>query len=217
MTQAESVFKQLAAIGPTTLESDDIETFAHRLLPAIGSAERRIDVAEMSLILRLHEMPTASALARALDELDREARRVVAARRRGVRPETLRGRGVHLVPRRQGLVVERAEPGSLEVLLGLGALYQAVVSDPVSFVLNVAALMDYGKSVLRLPGRRTEKSIVVRLPELLPPDAHEFYTDAESDVPSPMRGEVKIPSEYSKVTVRIKGSDGSSIKIDCER
>jgi hypothetical protein len=96
------------------------------------------ETAEMRITFS--ESPTAAALARALDETDREARRVVAGFERGVRPERLRGRGVRLVPPQFGIRVERADAGSLDVLLAFGGLYEVVTSQPFSFALNLAAL-----------------------------------------------------------------------------
>ncbi len=222
MSDAEAFLEHLIVARDIGQNSDEFGTFTDRLLPAVADAERLIDVDDMNIGLLFEQSPTASALARGLDEMDRQARRVVAASRLGVRPETLRGRGVRLVPRSQGLIVERADAGSLDVLVALGGLYQAVVSQPVSFVLNMAALMEYSKAMIRLPRPRDSKAdgIVVRLPQLLAPQDHEVYTadGADEQLEAAVQGEIQIPSDYSRVTMRIKTSgDKSSIKIDCEK
>jgi hypothetical protein len=181
--------------------------------------ERDLTIENARIDIVFADIPTATALAHSLDQTDREARRVVAGFELGARPESLRGRGVRLVPTERGLRVERAEPGSLDVVLLLGGLYQAVTSQPLSFALNLAALLGYGRAVLRavgLAGATATPEISVELPAM--PVSDEAYPSGLTTgdpAPPPGVARVQIPSSYSNVLFRMRLADGTCVEIEC--
>jgi hypothetical protein len=215
--------EQVARIN--VLERSSVyRSFTDELDPQLRIVDRELAVESVSLSIWFSKSPTATALARSLDETDRQARRVVAGFQRGVRPESLRGRGVRLVPPALGLVVERADPGSLDLLLGLGGLYQTITSQPLAFALNLAALLGYGKATLRAldPRAKPTKEITVKLP-VVPNADHEQY-DPDRRIPrlpphtaSLNVAEAKIPSDYTRVHVHVTMPDGTAIDIDCSK
>jgi hypothetical protein len=218
VSQAEVVFDRLSS----ALEfAGDYRAFVNEVEPLVRAVEPELSVERGSIDVLFDETPTASNLAMAVDEVDRDARRVVAAFERGVRPEHLRGRGVRLVPPGRGLHVERADPGSLDVVLVLGGLYQAITSQPLSFALNLAALLGYGKATLRAMNprrRRPAREITIRLP-VLPKGEHHAIEPGDQATPELPSGEgahVEVPSSYSSVHIRMTSSDGTSIEVDCE-
>jgi len=225
VTQAETIVERLSR-SDVLARSAEYPWFADVVDRQLRAIDLEVPVTGVSMRIRFVETPTAAALARSLDETDRQARRVVAAFERGVRPENLRGRGTRLVPPALGLVVERADPGSLDLLLGLGGLYQVVTSQPLSFALNLAALVGYGKAAVRaidprLPDKLSE--INVHLPTL-PHADHETYhpeglTLARTTSARPPRGlaVARIPSDYTDVRIRVEYADGTSIDIECSK
>jgi hypothetical protein len=167
MGQADAIVERVREEAALHRPSD-YRSFLYDFKPSVRDIDVGHSVETAEMRITFSESPTAAALARALDETDREARRVVAGFERGVRPERLRGRGVRLVPPQFGLRVERADAGSLDVLLAFGGLYEVVTSQPLSFALNLAALRGYGKAVLRAvkPGSSGSEEISIPLPTI---------------------------------------------------
>lgn len=222
MAEIETVIDEMVE-GDLVGRIADYDSFVTEVEPLLRETEAGLEIEEAGLQLQFGTAPTAAALARALDETDRQARRVAAGIQRGVRPESLRGRGVRLVPTALGLRVERADPGSLDVVLTLGGLYQVATSQPLSFALNVAALLDYGKAAIRVfrPGRKKPtREITVRLP-IMPVRDHEEYhhQPAAEHIPQLPSGEaqVQIPSDYTTVRITMRSAGGDSVEIDCSR
>jgi hypothetical protein len=218
VSQAEVVFDRLSGV----LEpAGDYRAFVNAVEPLVRAVEPELAVERGSIEVLFGDTPTATDLAAAVDEVDRDARRVVAAFERGVRPEDLRGRGVRLVPPSRGLRVERADPGSLDVVLVLGGLYQAITSQPLSFALNLAALISGGKKavvrVLAPAHRKPSREMTLSLPMLPAGGRHAGgSTEAgENDLQAPPVALVQTTG-YAKLRARMTSSDGSTIEIEAE-
>jgi len=178
---------------------------------SVDTLDREFEVSDAEIRVSFPEAPTAYELALTLDEIDREARRMVAALQRGLRVNALRGRGTRLVPTRDGLVVRAATPGSLDVALMLGGLYQAVTSQPLSFALNLAALVGYTRASIRTATtKRTRNAVSVRLPRHA--EARSAGARAQAEVSQP---DILIEGSYSRVTIRYQSDDGTWLEVDC--
>jgi len=113
------------------------------------------------------------------------------------------------------LAVKRAEPGSLDIELLFGGLYTVITSQPVSFALNFADLLGYGRLAVKaiLPGDNEETTEVVFTSQsgsyvgvrdgqtLLVPTPHgplvvpdDFSVDLEMDFPDGTRLSLSKPS-----------------------
>jgi hypothetical protein len=207
----------LNALGGSGDEPFEVPRPAEWLTGRYGRVERGYAVDDASMVLRFSAPPVASALAAALLEIDREARRTATAIERRVPPEDLRGRGVRLVPLADGLVVHDAQPGSLNVLLLLGGIYSAVTSQPLSFALNVASLMGYGKLTVRglLPdGRQRRKQGRVGPSRLrLRSGVYEEAFGPAVRIPTP-HGDVIVPQDVEHLTLHLRGADGSEFDLE---
>lgn len=199
--------------------SSDYSSFVERVEPSVRAIEVSGTAETAEMVLAFPESPTATALVRRLDETDREARRVVAGFERGVRPEQLRGRGVRLVPPQFGLRVERAEPGSLDVLLAFGGLYQVVTSQPLSFALNLGALLGYGRAALRArkPDEPTSPQVLtIPLPTVPNLAQGDRLSESGGHVELlPGHPAVLVPSDYASVRIQYVYPDGTRLEIDC--
>lgn len=157
-----------------------------------------VEHAELGLYFR--DSPPATALGNTLISLDREARRIVRALDERRSPADLRKRGTRLGPTRSGLVVERAEEGSLDVVVLLGGLYGAVVSQPLSFALNLASIIQYGHLIIEA---------------VTPTSGNETAT---LEVPT-SDGLIKIPvdEDLKEVELDLKNADGSTFRLRMTR
>src|SRR5438552_3926128 len=126
MRGSEVVLGRLQEWAQTGAGVENFTSFYSDVLPLVREAESGIETESASMSVLFRTSPTVGAFVDVVDTVDREARRAVAGMLRGVPPHTLRGRGVRLVPRSDGLVVEQAQPGSLDVILLLGGLYNVV-------------------------------------------------------------------------------------------
>ncbi|MEV4419992.1 hypothetical protein AB0L40_08450 [Patulibacter sp. NPDC049589] len=195
-----------------------------------------------ALHLLFDAAPAASELAEALGTVDREARRTAAAIARGVDPLELSGRA--LMRRSDGFQVQRADPGSLDVVLQASVvIYGAIVSQPLSFVLNLAALTGYGKIVRRAIVSRHERAdeLILREQEEpvrleVPPRGRPLRPRREAQLQDPtveppedferrilvQMGQagpvvIPIPSALTKMSLTTEYADGSSEEVTFER
>lgn len=164
-------------------------------------ARARVEAApsrENRMELYFAEPPSAADLGNALILVDREARRVARALEERVPPSSIRGEARRFGPTHRGLVVESARAGSLDVAVQLGGIYEAVVSQPLSFVLNVASLLQYSRLVVRsfIPSGSSSEEVL--------------------EVPTE-HGPVKVPQSMNRFRLKIVNSDGSRIEFDGER
>lgn len=188
---------------------DPYEWYANRRLP-------EPDVVRASVRLHFSEPPTASALAAVLQEVDRHARRTVTSFETGVPPSALFGRGVHLRPLADGLVVEQAREGSLEVVLLLGALYGAITSQPLSFALNLASLLEYSQVVVRslLPdGKQRSKELRVAPTHRPQGSTDEAWSADTIEIPTP-HGIIRVPAHFEHVRCDYESPDGSKLTVE---
>lgn len=161
------------------------------------------------------DAPVAASLAATVGTVDLEARRAATALQRRLHPEQLRGRGTRLIPPREGLVVNRADPGSLDVALLLGGLYTIVTSQPVSFALNFGELLGFGQMAVKavLPGGKEESTEVLVSSEL-----GTFLGPQDSQpliVPTP-HGFLTIPEDVS-VEIEMDFHDGTKLRLKKSR
>lgn len=178
----------------------------------------RFDVSDASMRIFFSKAPTASALSAALEEIDRQARRTATALEKKRPPSTLFGRGVHLKPLADGLVVERADAGSLDVLLLLGGLYGTVISDPVSFALNVSSLLGYGRMAFRavLPSGKERHRDVLVAPTSPPQGLDDNKWPADTiEVPTAY-GTIRVPTNLKTVSFVYEAADGTKLAIHAE-
>jgi hypothetical protein len=206
----------LAALGDLGGEGPiEISHPEEWLLGGAPVPEHEISIAAVEMGAHFSVAPTASALASALLELDREARRTATAIRRRVSTAELFGRGRRLEPLKDGLVVQEARAGSLDVTLALGGLYTIVTSQPLSFMLNLASLAGYGRVVVRVltPGGRERAHRLSVAPTGPPPPAAPG--DAAMRVPTP-DGDIVVPARFTYVKLHARGADGSIIDIEAE-
>lgn len=185
--------------------------------PSVAETSPR-EVEALSIQLYFPTSPTASTLAASLEDVDRQARRIATAFLSGQSIDELYGRGKRLLPRAQGLTVEEARRGSLDVSVGLGAIAGIVLSDPVSFALNLLSLLDYGKAAVRAVTTRstTELDIQIERPVDVAQDDDPHGTGPQPGVLR-VAAEgvlVEVPDTHSAIRIRIAARDGSSVEID---
>lgn len=180
-------------------------------------AERvvRFPVEAAAVRLRFDAPPPAAALATALVDVDRAARRTATALDRRVPPSALFGRGTRLVPPAQGLVVEDARPGSLDVDMLLGGIFGFVVGQPMSFVLNVASLLQYGRLAIRaiLPSGGNETAEVQVAPTVPDRGDRPLQLRGTIQVPTP-HGMVSVPESFRYVRIEFKSTDGTRLEFE---
>jgi hypothetical protein len=212
---AQLVVRELAEAARHTEKIRSFEEFEQVVTRRVTQAERSLEISEAELGIVFSETPSVAAVVDALSQIDREARRVAAGFRDDVSPNQLRGRGVRLVPRAEGLVVRDASAGSLDIVILLGALYSLVTSQPVSFALNIAALLGYSKMVIQavLPSQDAGET-ELEVPPLDVLDSVEV-TDVpdESALVSTPFGPVIIPKDFEYLRIDYKGRDGTELKI----
>lgn len=172
----------------------------------VGHVDR---IHDASITLQFADAPTARTLSIALLHLDREARRTAQSIQEDIPPWIMRAHRRRLRPSREGLVVKDARSGSLEVLLLFGCLQSAVTSQPISFALNLAALIGYTRTVIRaiLPNGQEERRAVEVVRE--PPEEYTrgiVFRDSSR--------EVFIPMELNAAKIRFKADDGSELQIE---
>ena len=179
-------------------------------------AQAQLQVESVSMELRFSDVPQAAVVAGLLEKVDREARRVATGLERRISPEVLRGRGVRLIPPRQGLAVEQGRPGSLTLDLLLGGLYTIVTSQPLSFALNLSALLGYGRVLVRavLPGGNSKST------EISVSSAGSSVTGAWKSPKPPLvlstpHGPALIPDGFEYVKIEMKGADGTEVSLEC--
>lgn len=177
--------------------------------------ERELEVSDGRIRVHFADAPVAASLAAAVGTVDLEARRAATALQRRLRPEQLRGRGARLIPPREGLIVTRADPGSLDVSLLLGGLYTVVTSQPVSFALNFGELLGLGQLAVRavLPGGKDESAEV-----LVSSESGTILGTQDSQpliVPTP-HGLLTIPEDVS-VEIEIDFFDGTKLRLKKKR
>jgi hypothetical protein len=172
-----------------------------------------ISADEVTIHLRFRDPPSAGAIAYALAEVDRQARRTVTAMERQTTPSALFGRGVRLRPVSEGLRVVDARPGSLDVDLILGGLYAVVLSQPVSFVLNLVSLLQYGHVLVRVvrPNRKQEQREI----EVAHTERPQYAEPAEGtiSVAGPY-GPISVPDRFEHVRVNVRTSDGTTFEFE---
>jgi hypothetical protein len=177
--------------------------------------ERELEVSDGLVRVHFPHAPVAASLAATVGTVDLEARRAATALQRRLHPEQLRGRGTRLIPPREGLVVDRADPGSLDVALLLGGLYTIVTSQPVSFALNFGELIGLGQLAVKavLPGGKEESSEVV-----VSSESGTFFGTKDRQqliVPTP-HGILTIPEDAS-VEIEMDFFDGTKLRIKKSR
>lgn len=182
----------------------------------LATALEPLVVANAAMGLSFADAPTAAALSGALAEVDRNARRVATAIDRQIPPRQLFGRGKRILPPTEGLIVQRAQEGSLDLLLLLGGIYQAVISQPLSFVLNVASLLQLGRLGVRaIMPKGDEKSTELKIaPTKLDSEIHrELFGDDAIELPTP-HGMVRVPKKFQHVRFYLETSDGSKLYFE---
>lgn len=219
MYAAQSLLRAMSSVPQFRDEATDLPPEERRVdpfevAPRLRGAEMEVAqrIEDASMTLSFSESPTASALAGALAQFDRESRRTVRAFERGVSPRSLFGRGVRLKPLREGLVVEDARPGSLDVSLLLGGLYTAITSQPLSFALNLAALVSYSRATVRalLPDGKGESRDVAVIPREIP------YEEAFADgvlIHTPHEV-VFVPASMKAARIDYETRDGSKLSVE---
>ncbi|MGD0452395.1 MAG: hypothetical protein ABSB69_02250 [Solirubrobacteraceae bacterium] len=215
MGQADTVVDRLVATDALR-NTGSYRSFVDYAETSVRAIDRELVVESGRIQILFSDTPTAAELARSVDEIDREARRVAAAFDRNTRPEYLRGRGVRLVPTERGLRVQRADPGSLDVVLLLGGLYQAITSQPVSFALNLAALLGGGKTVLRAvdPRRRKPTSEITVILPVMPMAARPGELKTDNDAPPPPQIAVVHATGTDRVRASATFADGTIFEVE---
>jgi hypothetical protein len=196
MSRADEAF---ALLGLEDEREYTADFFSFELEPRIRLVEGELGIESGGVDLLFAEEPTAATFARSLGTIDREARRVATGLEEVGSPDWAWGR--YIMPTKRGLRVERADPGSLHVLLALGGLYKIVTSQPLSFALNLGAMLGYARAAVRAlgPGHRRTREVTIGLPRR----ADDWR--------------VRVPADYPTVRIRLTSSDGSSIEVECER
>jgi hypothetical protein len=204
----------LSSLAEATRGTGRIDAPEEWIWASAELAEDQVEHASMGLYFP--ESPSAYALATALLAVDREARRTATALERKLQPQALFGRGVRLVPPARGLVVENFEPGSLDVLMVLGGIYSVVTSQPLSFILNVASLLQYGRLAVRatLPEKAGDRRMEVTVAS-----AHRHANGDTESSPNPLvlttpAGTILVPNRYSHVTLTVESTDGSRVHFE---
>ncbi len=210
MFPEETVVQYLEEFEGRTIENPWVMTERFQAL--------NLRVTSASVSLHFSQAPTASSLAAALQDIDRHSRRVATAFEQQVPPAKLFGRGVHLKPLADGLIVESAAPGSLDVEMTLGAIYTLVISNPISFALNLASLMKFGRvgvKALLLEGESRRASLRVAPT----PDPSSAMPDSWSadviEIPT-VHGVVRVPTHMASMRLTYRGPDGTELTVEAE-
>jgi hypothetical protein len=191
--------------------------FDERSMRRLRRIDEAIEVEQATFQVHFDEPPTAAILAHLVAELDREARRVATSFERDVPLEKLQGRGTRLIPPDQGLVVEAATQGSLDLNVILGGIYQTFTGQPLSFVLNLASLLGYSRAAVRalIPAQQahedeTERAVIVEVPI--------FYSSGrKKDEIRSRHARVVVPAgTNSSIRIRVQSYDGTGVEVELD-